>query len=76
MKNKDNRVFLYVLEQQTTNIFALVALLLYQIFVLRTSNFHGSTILALLLLEKHSGHRLNSIKQQITFDILKFMLYS
>ena len=54
VNNKDNRVFLsrnyrsdscpWKFDVLKTSIFALEASLLGQIFVLRTSNFHGATI--------------------------------
>ena len=54
VNNKDNRVFVsrsiglrvapWKFEVLKTSIFALVASLLGQIFVLRTSNFQGATI--------------------------------
>ena len=43
VNNKDNRV-LMSRNYQSDSIFALEALLLGQIFVLRTSNFRGATI--------------------------------
>ena len=54
VNNKDNRVFMsgaiglivapWKFDVLNTNIFALEASLLGQIFVLRTSNFRGATI--------------------------------